>query len=65
MDNTDAPRTPILRPILWVLLTLGVLGNAAASLLTDGVLVHSGFGLVALAAGAGLVAGYLRSQRAS
>ncbi|GAA1640618.1 hypothetical protein [Actinoplanes couchii] len=52
-----------LRPVLWLLLILGLAANAAASTIGAHQLVGSVFGLVALASGTGLAIHHYRYRR--
>lgn len=52
-----------LRPVLWLLLILGLAANAVASTIGADPLVVSCFGLVALASGIGLVVHHYRYRR--
>ncbi|WP_430784144.1 hypothetical protein [Actinoplanes sp. G11-F43] len=51
-----------LRPVLWVLLIVGLAANAVASI-TGNEFIGAGFGLVALAAGTGLAVHHYRYRR--
>lgn len=55
-----------MRPMLWLVLTLAIIGNAFVSLMASGgaeqVLLSVGTGLVAVASIAGLVVTYRRSS---
>ena len=64
MTNTtpDHSGPQILRPLLWVLLTIGMIGNAAATGFGDNLPVHLAFGLLTLGSGAVLAASYLRRR---
>ena len=58
----DETRPQLLRSLLWVLLTIGVVGNAVASAIGAGIVAHAGFGAVSAVAGVALVTQYLRSR---
>ena len=63
MSQQSASRNPqIFRPVLWVLLTIGLAGNMAASLIGDAVVVHTAFGALTLASGVALAVHYLRAR---
>ncbi|TQS45038.1 hypothetical protein [Cryptosporangium phraense] len=64
MTNTTPDRSgpQILRPLLWVLLTIGMIGNAAATALGDNLPAHLAFGLVTLVSGGALIAQYVRRR---
>ncbi|MFI5958804.1 hypothetical protein [Cryptosporangium sp. NPDC051539] len=64
MTNTTPDRSgpQILRPLLWILLTIGMLGNAAASSFGDDLPAHLAFGALTLFSGAALVVDHLRRR---
>ncbi|SHN47395.1 hypothetical protein [Cryptosporangium aurantiacum] len=60
MTDTPTSGPQLLRPLLWVLLTIGMIGNAAASLFGDALALHLGFGALTAVSGIALAAQYLR-----
>lgn len=62
MSEQSHSTPSILRPLLWTLLTVGLIGNMAASLLGDAMVLHTVFGVVTLASGIGLAVHYLRNR---
>jgi hypothetical protein len=59
-ETPQAKQGGMRRPLLWVVLALGVAGNLLAQALSAHVLVSIGFGLFTLACGAALVGEYRR-----
>ncbi|WP_035858122.1 hypothetical protein [Cryptosporangium arvum] len=58
--STSTPQ--VLRPLLWVLLTIGMVGNLASSLLGGPVAVHTAFGALTVVSGIALAVNYLRKR---
>jgi hypothetical protein len=65
---TDAPRAAgnrmgIIRPLLWLALTISAVCNIVTSSMDVNILVGIGFGLLTLAFGAALFADHRRNRR--
>jgi len=56
------PRPQLFRSLLWVFLTIGVVGNAVASAIGAGIAAHLGFGAVTAVCTIALVVQYLRRR---
>ncbi|MFG1926525.1 hypothetical protein [Cryptosporangium sp. NPDC048952] len=61
-QQSTSSNSQILRPLLWVLLTIGLVGNMAVSLVGGSMVVHTAFGVVTLASGIALAVHYFRHR---
>ena len=62
MTNPTTRQSTAAQSLLWVLLTLGAIANAASSAMGLNPLISVAFGLVTLASGVGLVVRYRRAR---
>ena len=61
-QHTNESRGGVLRPLFWVLLTIGMVGNMATSLLGGATAIHTGFGALTVISGVALVVHYVRNR---
>ncbi|GAA0229106.1 hypothetical protein [Cryptosporangium japonicum] len=62
MSEQSTSTPSILRPLFWVLLTIGLIGNLAMSLLSGPMAIHTAFGALTVVSGVVLAVHYLRKR---